>query len=79
MIAFSKVIHIVVVPITLDIYKNTIIKSKIASFFEHVFPCKFKKDSSLIKQTHEAINEDSEDQEQEEIQDSEQEAHFIYI
>lgn len=28
---------------------------------------------------HEAINEDSEDQEQEEIQDSEQEAHFIYI
>lgn len=58
-------------PIILDIYKNAIIESRIASFFEHVFPCKIKKDSSSIKQTHEAINEDSEDQEQEEIQDGE--------
>ena len=38
-------------------------KSRNASLFEHVLPCKFNKDSSSIKRTHEAIIEDSEDQE----------------
>ena len=41
-----------------DIHKNTIMRSKNASFFEHVFSCKFKDGSSSSKQTHETMNEE---------------------
>ena len=42
-----------------DIHKNTIIESRNASFFEHVFPCKTKEDEpSSSKRTFETIIED---------------------
>ena len=36
-------------------------ESKNASFFEHVFPCKSKERSSSSKRTHETMNEESYD------------------
>lgn len=51
-----------------NIHKNRIIESRNASFFEHVFPCKVKEDSSFNKQTRKAIIEDSKEQEQEKVQ-----------
>ena len=44
-----------------DIHKNTIMESKNASFFEHVFSCKSKEGSSYSKRTHETMNEESYD------------------
>ena len=41
-------------------------ESRNASFFEHVFPCKFEEGPSSSKRTFETMNEDSQDQEQEE-------------
>ena len=46
----------------LDIFKNTIMESRNASFFEDVFPCKSKEEPSSSKQVLETINENSQDQ-----------------
>ena len=43
----------------LDIHKNTIMESRNALFFEHVFPCRSKKGSSFLKRTYETMNEGS--------------------
>ena len=54
----------------LDIHKNTIMESRKASFFEHIFPCKFEKRPISSKRTYEIMNEDSQDQNQEqEVED----------
>lgn len=45
----------------LDIHKNTITKSRNASFFEDVFPCKSKEGSSSSKWTYKTMNEKSHD------------------
>ena len=44
-----------------NIHNNTIMESKNASFFVHVFPCKSKEGSSSLKQTYETMNEESHD------------------
>ena len=44
-----------------DIHNNTIMKSRNASFFENVFPCKSKEETSSSKRTYETTNEDSND------------------
>lgn len=41
-------------------------ESRNASFFEHVFPCKFKEEASSSKRTYETMNENSQDKEVEE-------------
>ena len=46
----------------LDIHKNTIMESRNASFFEDVFPCRSKEESSLSKRVLETINGNSRDQ-----------------
>ena len=56
-----------------DIHKNTIMESRNASFFEHVFPCKFEEGPSSSKRTFETMNEDSQDQEQEQEEEVEDE------
>ena len=56
-----------------DIHKNTIMESRNASFFEHVFPCKFEEGPSLCKRTFETMNEDSQNQEQEQEEEVEDE------
>ena len=43
----------------LDIHKNTIMKSRNASFFEHFLPCKSDEGPSSSKRTYETMNEDS--------------------
>ena len=43
----------------LYIHKNTIIESRNASFFEHIFPCKSNEGPSSSKRTYETMNEDS--------------------
>ena len=48
-----------------DIHKNTIMECRNASFFEHVFPCKSKERLSSSKWTHETMNEESHDLEDE--------------
>ena len=48
-----------------DIHKNTIMKSKNASFFENVFSCKSKNGSSSSKRTYKTMNEESHDSEDE--------------
>ena len=54
----------------LDIHKNTIMESRNASFFEHIFPCKSDEGQSSSKRTYETMNEDSQDQNQEqEVED----------
>ena len=54
----------------LDIHKNTIMESRNASFFEHIFPCKSDEGPSSSKRTYETMNEDSQDQNQEqEVED----------
>ena len=40
-----------------DIHKNMIMKSRNVSFFEDVFPCKFKEEPSSSKRKLETINE----------------------
>ena len=45
-----------------DIHKNTIMESRNASFFEDVFPCGYKEESSSSKRVLETINENSHDQ-----------------
>ena len=40
-----------------NIQKNTIMESRNASFFEHVFPYRSKEGSSSLKQTYETMNE----------------------
>ena len=40
-----------------NIQKNTIMESRNAAFFEHVFPCRSKEGSSSLKQTYETMNE----------------------
>ena len=35
-----------------DIHKNTIMESRNAMFFEHVFPCKSNDEASSSKRTH---------------------------
>ncbi|CAI9771418.1 unnamed protein product [Fraxinus pennsylvanica] len=49
-----------------DIHKNTIMESRNASFFEHVFPYKSKEEASYSKQTYDIMIENSQGQEQEE-------------
>ena len=49
-----------------DISKNTIMESRNASFFEHVFPFRPQKEASSSKQTHETMTGNTQDQEQEE-------------
>ena len=44
-----------------DIYKNKTMESRNASFFEDVFPCKFKEEPCSSKRK-ETINENSQDQ-----------------
>ena len=46
----------------LDIRKNRIIKSRNASLFEDVFPCKSKEEPSSSKRVLETINENSQNQ-----------------
>ena len=46
----------------LDIHNNTIIELKNASFFEDVFPCKSKEESSSSKQVLRTITENTQDQ-----------------
>ena len=48
-----------------NIHKNTIMESRNASFFENVFPYKFKDGSSSSKRTYETMNEESHDSEDE--------------
>ena len=54
-----------------DIHKNTIMESRNASFFEHVFPCLSKEGSSSLKRTHEDIEDNTSDPENEEEFDGE--------
>ena len=49
----------------LDIHKNTIMESRNASFFEHIFPCKSDEGPCSSKRTYETMNEDSQNQNQE--------------
>ena len=48
-----------------DIHKNTIMESRNASFFENVFSCKSKDDSSSSKRTYETMNDEIHDSEDE--------------
>ena len=43
----------------LDIHKNTIMESRNASFFEDVFPCKYREGPSSSKRVLKTINENS--------------------
>lgn len=47
---------------TPDIHKNTIMESRNATLFEHVFSYKSGKESSLVKQTLEIVKVNSQDQ-----------------
>ena len=49
----------------LYIHKNTIMESRNASFFEHIFPCKSDEGPSSSKRMYKTMNEDSQDQNQE--------------
>ena len=42
-----------------DVHKNTIIESRNASFFEHVFHCNSQIESKELQQLHEIIIENS--------------------
>ena len=61
----------------LDIHKNMIIKSRNASFFEHVFPCNSRVESRELRQFHERrienerIDEALEEEEEEEEEEQE--------
>ena len=57
-IAYRFLVHESNIP---DIYKITIMESRNASFFEDVFPCKFKEEPCSSKRK-ETINENSQDQ-----------------
>ena len=52
--AYRFLVHESKIP---DIHKNTIMESRNASFFEHVFPHKSNESSSSLKRTHEAISQ----------------------
>ena len=49
-----------------DIHRNTIMESRNASFFEHVFPCRSEEKASSSKRTYETMTEHSQEQELEE-------------
>ena len=54
--AYRFFVHELNIP---DIHKNTIMKSRNATFFEDVFPCKSKEELSSLKRVLETINENS--------------------
>ena len=56
--AYRFLVHELNIP---DIHKNTIMESRNASFFEDVFPCKFKVEPNSSKRAFESINENSQD------------------
>ena len=58
--AYRFLVHALNIP---DIHKNIIMESRNASFFEDVFPYRFREEPSLSKRVLETINENSEDQE----------------
>ena len=70
--AYRFLVHESKIP---DIHKNTIMESRNASFFEHVFPRKSKASSSSLKRTRETNSEHeySDDEEQENINELETE------
>ena len=71
--AYRFLVHESKVP---DVHKNTIIESRNASFFEHVFPCNSRVESRELEQFHETTLENEENDqapEEEEEQDQEQE------
>ena len=49
-----------------DVHKNTIIESRNASFFEHVFPCNSRVESRELEQFHENEENDQAPEEEEE-------------
>lgn len=49
-----------------DIHRKTIMESRNASFFEHVFPCRSEEEANSSKRTYETMTEHSQDQELEE-------------
>ena len=55
-----------------DVHKNMIIESRNASFFEHVFPCNSRVESKELRQLHETIIENSQNEENDEVQEEEQ-------
>ena len=57
-----------------DVHKNTIIESRNASFFEHVFPCNSRVESRKLQQFHETTleNEENDEAQEEEEEDQEQ-------
>ena len=55
-VAYRFLVHESNIP---DIYKNTIMESRNASFFEDVFPCKSKVEPNSSKLAFETINENS--------------------
>ena len=55
----------------LNIHRNTIMESRNASFFEHIFPYKSSEGPSSSKRTYETMNEDSQGQDQEQEDEDE--------
>ena len=67
--AYRFLVHESKVP---DVHKNTIIESRNASFFEHVFPCNSRVESRELEQLHETTLENEEnDQAPEEEEEQE--------
>ena len=58
-IAYQFLVHESNIP---NIHKNTIMELRNASFFEDVFPCKFKEELGSSKRKLETINENSQNQ-----------------
>ena len=59
-----------------NVHKNTIIESRNASFFKHVFPCNSRMESRELRQFHETTLENEENNEapeEKEEEDQEQE------
>ncbi|XP_073137614.1 uncharacterized protein [Henckelia pumila] len=55
-VAYSFLVNESQIP---DIHKNTIMESRNASFFEHVFPCKYKEESSFSKRSYEKLEQEN--------------------
>ena len=55
-----------------DVHKNTIIESRNASFFEHVFPCNSRVESRELRQFHETTIENKENDKAPEKEEEEQ-------
>ena len=60
-IAYRFLIHKSKIP---DLHLNTIIESRNASFFEHVFPYKPSQESSSPKRTHDTASSSNQNQQQ---------------